>query len=246
MSKSAKNEFVKPTDNIHVVELDPKKVGQFIGPGGKHLFFNVIIPAKKAYCKISQGLDERDFNIQIHIDKDESDCIIASWNNVDGIEMKTMNPIIIEQLNKSSEIISQDKSKKTESAKKNSKAGKAGSFKEYAIKVNIHPKHIGKIIGIECTSIDNLKDSLMESLELTRKPFIKLHDDGPGKTSHEIKTKYDGGGSGIWFQIKFKHSDKVFKTVLGIVEKFLNELFAEEEEESAKESDDEYNVNSDW
>jgi len=238
MSKSAKKEFEKPTENIHVLELDPKKVGQFIGPSGKHLFFNVVIPSKKAYCKIFKGLDERDINIQIHIDKDESDCVIASWNNIDGIEMKTMNPIIIEHLNKSSTTMNQGKPKKSE-------AKKSVSFKEYAIKTNIHPKHIGKIIGIECTSIDNLKDSLMEALELTRQPFIKLHDDGNGNACHELKTKYDGGGPGIWFQIKFKHSDKVFKIVLGEVEKFLDELFAEDEDDG-NDDEDEYNMNGDW
>jgi len=239
MSESAKKDFEKPTENIHVIELDPKKIARFIGPGGNHLFHNVVIPSKKAYCKISPGLDERDFNIQIHIDKDESDCIIASWNNIDGIEMKTINPIIIEYLNKSSTLMSRDKPKK-------SGAKKSTSFKEYVIKANIHPKHIGKLIGIECTNLDNLKDSLQKSLELTRQPFIKLHEDGPDKSCHELKTKYDGGGPGVWVQIKFKHSDKVFKIVLGEVEKFLDEMFAEVEEDEKDGDDDEYNMSGDW
>ena len=238
MMKAPKKDHPIPTDNVHKLDLEKDKIGIFIGQGGKNIFSHVVIPAKQSYCKISKGLDEHDFELHIKvIHDDETEEHSAVWNNIDGIDMKVMNPLIIESLQKSSKFIKEMKKKnhiKKKSSKSKNSWDESTDYKEYAIKVNVDPRYIGKLIGTECCNLNILKDSIKQALEISH-VFVKLHDDGPGNQCDEIKTKYDGGGSGVWFQIKFKHKKKVFKQVFSVLEKFMDDQFVEDSDEEEDE-----------
>jgi len=194
----------------------------------RSLIHKVVVPSKKQYVQDKPEVKWSTLNIRIHIEEDDG-VVMATWNNIDGIDMAKFNEIIKSNLEKA-------KSTKETTVKDNKC--------RYFFTVDLDPMHIGKMIGVEGSSINTLKESIKDGCNLEKMPFIKLNDTGY-KSTAKLDVEVDEEGSGIWIKVEY-FGDKNYKKIKEICEEFISEIFQLDKKSSKVVNDDGSDDGNGW
>jgi len=194
----------------------------------RSLIHKVVVPSKKQYVQDNPEVKWSTLNIRIHIEEDDG-VVMATWNNIDGIDMAKFNEIIKSNLEKA-------KSTKETTGKDNKC--------RYFFTVDLDPMHIGKMIGVEGSSINTLKESIRDGCNLEKMPFIKLNDTGY-KSTTKLDVEVDEEGSGIWIKVEY-FGDKNYKKIKEICEEFISEIFQSDKKSSKVVNDDGSDDGNGW
>ena len=167
----------------------------------------VVIPSKKQFIEDHPDVEWSNLNIRIHIEETDGK-VMATWNDVEDIDMDKFNEIIKSNL---------------EEAKSTNQIKVEDDKRRYFFTVNLDPKNIGKMIGVEGSNINTLKESIKDGCMLDKLPFIKLNDTGY-KSTTKLDVEVDEEGSGIWIKIEY-FGNKNYKKIKEICEEFITEIF---------------------
>jgi len=188
----------------------------------------VVIPSKKQFINVNSEVKWSDLNIRIHIEETDGE-VMATWNNIENTDMGKLNEIIKSNLEKA-------KSTKETTGKDNKC--------RYFFTVDLDPMHIGKMIGVEGSSINTLKESIKDGCNLEKMPFIKLNDTGY-KSTAKLDVEVDEEGSGIWIKVEY-FGDKNYKKIKEICEEFISEIFQLDKKSSKVVNDDGSDDGNGW
>jgi len=194
----------------------------------RSLIHKVVVPSKKQYVQDNPEVKWSTLNIRIHIEEDDG-VVMATWNNIDGIDMAKFNEIIKSNLEKA----------------KSTNETKGGDNKcRYFFTVDLDPMNIGKMIGVEGSNINTLKESIKDGCKLDKMPFIKLNDTGY-KSTTKLDVEVDDEGSGIWIKVEY-FGDKNYKKIKEICEEFISEIFQLDKKSSKVVNDDGSDDGNGW
>ena len=189
--------------NNYNINIGSEKIKSYI----RSLVKKVIIPSKQQFVQDNPDVKWSDLNIRIHIEEIDGE-VMATWNDIENIDMVKFNVIIKSNL---------EKAKSTNETKGDDNKCR------YFFTVDLDPMNIGKMIGVEGSNINTLKESIKDGCKLDKMPFIKLNDTGY-KSTTKLDVEVDEEGSGIWIKVEY-FGDKNYKKIKEICEEFISEIF---------------------
>jgi len=189
--------------NNYNINISTEKIKSYI----RSLVKKVITPSKQQFVQDNPDVKWSDLNIRIHIEEIDGE-VMATWNDIENIDMDKFNEIIKSNLEKA----------------KSTNETKGGDNKcRYFFTVDLDPMNIGKMIGVEGSNINTLKESIKDGCKLDKMPFIKLNDTGY-KSTTKLDVEVDEEGSGIWIKVEY-FGDKNYKKIKEICEEFITDIF---------------------
>jgi len=224
------------TEIVSVSVLN-KKISAFVGKGGFHIKKYLVIPTKKEYLEVD---DVKTSDVP---DEKWTSCkVYCSVSLVDEeISIKCVVPddkcmqILKTNINKYVEIYNDKFKQKSKNKNKKDGVGK----RTYTFNLKIHPRYIGKLVGVEGSNINEFKNDLKKSLDINKYPFVKLSDTHNSDSSPTLS--FDDLDSGDLFITVSFFGCKSFVNVKNMVQSYVHNLFQEQDEhdDELEEHDDE-------
>ena len=218
-------EYTKETVSIKV---DTDMIGLYLGKNASELKKHVIVPSKKEYFGKCDPENKTEYDekwkqckmVCIVKQNDDRVCVECTSDNSDSMN------ILKKYLKKYTYIFNKK------------------LYKTYCFDIHVSKNLVGKLIGVEGSNINLLKNMIKKECKYSKKLYIKFNDRvHSSNTPIHVDGVDDKGHVGLTISL---YGPKYFSKVKSCLESYLVDiLVSNDDDESDEEADEEADVESD-